>query len=71
MGCLINYFCMSQELYFAGYIYSSMLSYSMSVDSPVVQCLVPDVPIPFQGLPIDWRIALCHLYKDRIAASLH
>ena len=24
--CLISYFCMSQELYFAGYIYSCMLS---------------------------------------------
>ena len=44
--CLISYFCMYQELYFAGDIYSCMVSYRVCWS-----CLVPDIPIPFRGLP--------------------
>ena len=75
---LITYFCMPLVLYFAGYIYSSMLSYRYawyvrSSDTSDVSwsSLVPDVQISFRGLPIAWWIALCHLYKDRMAESFH
>ena len=57
--CLISYFCMYQELYFAEYIYSCMLSYRAFV---CWSCLVPDILIPFWGLLIAWWIVLCHLY---------
>ena len=66
--CIISYFCMSQELYSAGYIYSCMLSYKHVCSSD--ECDKYQIPIPFRGLLIAWSIVLCHLYKDRTAASL-
>ena len=68
--CLISYFCMYQELYFAGYIYCCMSSYT-------VCCLVPSANSNSISritqcvyMPITWWIALSTLRKDRIAASL-
>ena len=56
--CLISYFCMYQELYYARYINNSMSSYTACV----CVCSKCQIPIPLRGLSMAWWIVLCHLY---------